>query len=142
VRVTEIHYALSVRQRLIYVVAGVLMTGAGLLVWRSGGYPLIASPGLLLMVYFFLFSLFGSTIDGTGVRLRGIRRQHLDWNQVSEISTISILGSRAVRLHLGSGGTRTLRAPVTGPFQRDPDFEEKVHTIRQCWMHSTGQLAS
>jgi hypothetical protein len=133
-----LRYGLSVRQRLVYLVIGVgLLLGALL-----PGQTALATPGGLFVVWFFTSALVGSAIDGSGIQLRGIYRRHVPWTQVSDVTTRRFLGCTIVVLRLGSRGRRRLRAPFTGPLQRDRDFDAKVETIRHCWQHSTGQLAS
>jgi hypothetical protein len=133
-----LRYGLSVRQRLVYLVLGI---GLLLAAWSLARVD-VAVPGGLLVLWFFASAHVGSAIDGSGVQLRGIYRRHLSWTRVSDVSTARILGCTIVVLRLGSGGRRWLRAPYTGPLQRDRDFDAKVETIRHCWQHSTGQLAS
>lgn len=137
---SEIRFNLSVRQRMIYLVLGGVMTLAGILITLVGGFSALIVVGLVFVVYFFAFARFGATIDATGVRVRGLTTKHIPWQQIENVETFSLLGTTGVKLRLAGGRGQNLRAPVTGIGQRDPEFETKLATIRQWWQHYTGQL--
>ena len=133
-----LRYGLSVRQRLVYLVIGVGLLLTALCLGRVD----VAVPGGVFVLWFLASARMGSAIDGSGIQLHGLYPRHLAWTRVSDVTSTRFLGCTVVVLRLGSGGRRWLRAPYTGPLQRDRDFDAKLETIRHCWQHSTGQLAS
>jgi hypothetical protein len=140
--VTDIQYALSVRQRLIYLALGLTFVVAAGISWEAPAGQFLGAAGLLLVLAFFAYGFVGATIDGSGIQVRGPLPQRISWNQVANVTTTTRLGSTSVMIHLGGGRRHRLLAPFTAPLQRDHDFEAKFETIRHCWQHSTGQLAS
>ncbi len=136
-RMNEIRYDLSVGQRMIYLIAGIVMVAAGVLATLAGRFSIFLVIGLVFIAYFFLFAKFGATIDTTGVHVRGLSTKHIPWQQIQGVETFSMLGTKGVKLVLAGGGSKKLRAPITGIGQKDPEFDTKVATIRQWWQHYT-----
>ncbi len=136
---TELAYRLTSRQRLLYYIAGAVMFLTVGLQLTTGAPPIFwGAVGLLWGGVLVLMSTCGATIDGTGVHLRGLTRQTVPWEQIQDVEVSPVLGSQQVRLRLAGGGTKRLRAPITGPLQRDPEFDGKVATIRHWWQHYSG----
>jgi hypothetical protein len=142
--VNEIRFELSVRQRLYLLFVGAVFLLIGTFMWVIGQstYVVQLGVGTLMVVYFFLFARFGATIDATGVRLRGLTKQHVRWGDIRSIERYSVLGTTGVKLRLIDGRTKRLRAPVTGVLQDDAEFEVKLATLHQWWRHYTGQATA
>jgi hypothetical protein len=138
----EINFTMSSRQRLPFAVAGGVFLVAGLLAiagGSGGGFQLLL--GVVFTAYYFWFARFGATLTPQGVIVRGLTTQRIPWQQIAAVDTYRALGGTGVVLRMAGGGSKRLRAPVTAPLQRDPDFQAKVATFQQWWQHYAGQQA-
>ena len=136
----EIVFSLSSRQRLLFLVAGGVLALMGLtsvLSGGGGGFQLIL--GVIFVGYYFWFARFGSTLTPQGIVVRGLSTQYVPWQQIARIDTYNVMGGRGVVLRLATGGNKRLRAPMSAPLQRDPDFDAKLATIQQWWQHYAGR---
>ena len=87
-----------------------------------------------------IFALLYRVSRGFGIELQehcallvGLRHQLLPWDDVQAVEVDSMLGTRSVVL-VGVNHRYRLRAPVTGPLQKDEDFDEKAESIRWWWV--------
>ncbi|MDQ1656588.1 MAG: hypothetical protein QOD41_1671 [Cryptosporangiaceae bacterium] len=141
---TEIQYRLRLRQRVMsLVVAGIFWaTGLVQLIDDGGRFPTAFPAGLLFVSIFFVLGRFGADLDPSGITVRGIRARRITWHDIADIQFGGLLRPEYVRLRLRTGRTLRLRAPITAVGRPDPEFGEKAATIRQWWLHYTGQLAA
>lgn len=134
-----IEYRITSSQRMFFLWIGGAITALGLLLLALGTVSVIQLVlGPVLIGYYFLFARFGSTLSASGIRAHGLTTQDFAWHDIADIDTTNFLGSTMVRLRLTNGRKVRLRAPVTGPLQRDPEFGQKLATIRHWWMSARG----
>ena len=79
----------------------------------------------------------GVTLTAAGPVVRGFRSRLVPWTAIRDVRTESSFGSRFVVLVEPTRRTR-MPAPITGPLQRDPDFESKLAEIQAWWMAHRG----
>jgi hypothetical protein len=139
---SEIHFTLSLWQRLLPMLIPMSALGLECLVILHHGYGpafgvVFALPFAIAVA---VSNRFGVTLTETGLRMCGLTTQDIPWQSIRYIETVNVLGTSGVRLHLFSGKTRRLRAPIAGFLQPDRDFAAKADTIDWWWKHYTGQL--
>jgi hypothetical protein len=73
--------------------------------------------------------------DRSGIRVNHRRpRSLVPWADIAEIQTIRKRNTERVALKLRAGGVRRLHAPYSGwGLANDPDFDDKVDTLRTMW---------
>jgi len=100
----------------------------------GAGAGLVAYAAFFLGVGYLTGARFGVDLCHDGVVLRGVRRRVVPWNAVQAIEAKKYFGTRVVVLVV-DGRLRRLRAPFTGPLQRDRQFDDKLAALRSWWMN-------
>jgi hypothetical protein len=116
----------------LVAVAGLLLRGP-----RQPGLP-----GVLVSVAAFAVGVGGSAllgrrlgVDATGAGLRAAgRRGRVSWQRVVDVRTERRGSQSVVMVDLDTGRVWRLPAPYDGPaLARDPEFEQKLFTLRNLW---------
>lgn len=136
----RIRYRLTLLQRVLPVLPVTLLGGLfQLLIWWEGGPagPLI---GLIVLAFAMpVFSRpFGITLTRPAAVVHNLSRRTIPWAGIQAIGTEWVFGARFVVIHEAGGRRTRLRAPVTGFFSWDRNFEEKLHTIGRWWLDHRG----
>jgi hypothetical protein len=77
----------------------------------------------------------GMELTPEGVVLRRNRTRTVPWSDVLDVRPGSMLWTRLVVFDTPNGPVRSW-APTTSPLLRDPDFDAKLHYVRQWWWAS------
>ncbi|WP_406283160.1 hypothetical protein [Embleya sp. NBC_00896] len=136
----EIRYTLSFRQRwqLLALAAafGVVLV---LEITLTGSRAVfLAVPMVAMLLNFFLFARFSTTLTPRGIAWRRYGTRSLAWDEIVHVRERRVLGTRQVQLLLGDGKVKNLAVPVSGWAQRDPEFDTKLATIWNAWVGATG----
>jgi hypothetical protein len=133
----EIRFGMTTRQKLVFLPVWLAAATESLLLGKS--VPAIGISGASFWIMFFAVrSRRSSTLSPAGITLWNLRKRLIPWQTIRAIDTMKVVGSTLVQIRLTDGKTVTLRAPQTGPWQRDPDFEAKLATIRSWWRSGIG----
>ena len=82
----------------------------------------------------FLVRWQGATLTPEALRVHNFGSRAIPWRDIQSIAVQPLLGSRTIVVREHSGRRTRLRAPVSGPLYRDPEFDSKFHTIGQWFM--------
>lgn len=124
---------LSLGQRMILLVTGVVLTAAGALGLALGFTPAGLVTGPIFLALGLYAANFAAVLAPHGITVKGLTTQRFAWGEIAAVEAKSLLGGRHVRLTLVSGRKVRMRVPISAPLQRDPEFDAKVATIWQWW---------
>jgi hypothetical protein len=137
----EIRFGMTTRQKLVFLPVWLAAAAESLLLGKS--VPAVGISGASFWIMFFAVrSRRSSTLSPAGITLWNLRKRLIPWQAIRDIGTMKVAGSTLIQVRLTDGKTVTLRAPQTGPWQKDPDFEAKLATIQAWWRRGVGDAAS
>ena len=115
-------YRLGLRQHLLTVLPMVAFSVALLVTSGVDAAHLAISAGVWSVFGWTTWWLSEVTLTTEGVTRRGHGPKLVRWRDIQAVRVEPMLGSRTVILDVGTR-SRRLRTPITGPLQRDPDFD-------------------
>ncbi len=136
----KIRYRVTIRQRwlmilmvpLMFITIGVVQVLApphvvaySWLFWYAAVY---------IPVSVFVYYVGGVTLTPTHLRIHNLRRRSIAWNQVRWVGQEKFFFNNTIVVIDQQGHQTRLRAPITGPFWRDPLFDEKFQTIGRWYL--------
>jgi hypothetical protein len=97
--------------------------------WLADSFLFVTLPGRL-----------AATLTPAGIEMRRLRRVVIAWPDLAAIRVEPFLLSRRVMLCERDGRRTSMPVPTTSWLLRDPEFDDKVARIRECWArYSAGQ---
>jgi hypothetical protein len=145
---TMIKYRATLVQRVFPMLTGSVLAmaivGGAILASGSDVTPAEFKQGLVFVVVVTLASVFirpdhGITVTPESAVINGGRKRVMDWRDIADISVVERYGFRTVVIKGFEGQHFRLLAPSSF---LDPEFDNKVNTIRACWQSQCNKALS